>query len=200
MPLNNNIDDLEPDLALVYAEAKADWKRDYPEGPWPELNETARSKAVQDAYYARTRKPVAEVQRLYKLAGLYAIEAEEAATWATNATFGQSAHNARADEYSDALDVRMRLLVLTKAATASTPAIYKAGKQVTWESRYFTAFGGYMIKASSRLYAAKKTSDKVVWGGDWNANGNYTDDRRPDLPHFERKSWRLGRRKKPVAV
>lgn len=200
MALNNSIADLDPDLKLCYEEAKADWKRDYPAGPWPELNETARSEQVQDAYFARTREPVAEVQRLYKEAGLYDIGAKEAATWATNAKFGQSAHNAKADEYSGALDVRMRVLTLAKPATATTPAVYVASKQVTWESKYFTAFGGYMIKAASRLLAAKKITDKIVWGGDWNQNGNLRDDKRPDLPHFERKSWRLGRRKKPKTV
>lgn len=182
--LNNSINDLHPDLALCYAEAKADWKRDYPEGPWPELNETARSKAVQDAYFSRTRQPVAEVQRLYKLAGLYDIGAKEAGQWATNAQFGQSAHNAAPDEYSDAGDVRFRLYVGGKPTN------------ITWESKYFTAFGGYMLKAASRLLAAKRISDKIVWGGDWNSNGK-ADDRNPDLPHFERKSWRLGRKKKP---
>ncbi len=198
MPLSNNIADLDPDLVLAYQEAKADWIRDYPAGPWPELNETVRSKAVQDAYYARTRQTVAEVQRLYKAAGLYDIGAKEAAAWATNAQFGQSAHNATPAEYAAAFDVRMRLLIVAKPATATTPATYKAGKAVTWESKYFTAFGGYMIKAASRLLAAGKISDKVVWGGDWNQNGKTADEKRPDLPHFERKSWRLGRRKKPV--
>lgn len=185
MALNNRIEDLDPDLQLVYAEAKADWKRDYPAGPWPELNETSRSKAVQDAYYARGRKPAAEVQRLYQLAGLYAIGAAEAQLWATNAMFGQSAHNAAPDEYAAAFDVRFREYVSGKPAG------------ITWQSRYYTAFGGYVIKAASRLLAAGRITDKVVWGGDWNQNGKTADEKRPDLPHFERKSWRLGRRKKP---
>ena len=185
MGLNNSRTDLDPDLVLCFDTAEADWKRDYPLGPWPELNETARSKAVQDAYYSRTRKPIAEVQRLYKAAGLYAIDAKEAATWATNAAFPQSAHNAAPDEYAGAFDVRFRLYVKGKAAG------------ITWESRYFTAFAGYMLKAASRLFAAKKITDKVVWGGDWNGN-NIRDDKSTDMPHYERKSWRAGRRKKPV--
>lgn len=184
MGLNNSIDDLHPDLKACYTEAKADWKRDYPQGPWPELNETARSEEVQDAYFARGRQSVVKVQYLYKLAGLYDIGAKEAVTWATNAQYGQSAHNAAEDEYADAFDVRFRLYVNGKPTG------------ITWESRYFTAFGGYMLKAASRLYAAKKISDKVVWGGDWNQNGLTSDEKRPDLPHFERKSWRKGRTKK----
>ncbi len=187
--------DLDPDLALAYREAKADWIRDYPAGPWPELNETSRSKAVQDAYYARGRRPVADVQKLYAAAGLYEIQADEAGKWATNAAFGQSAHNAAVDEYSGAFDVRMRVVVLVKAAAGETPALYAAGKGITWESKYYTAFAGYVLKAASRLLAAGKITDRIVWGGDWNAN-NLRDDKSTDLPHYERKSWRKGRRKK----
>lgn len=195
MPLSNSIEDLDPDLALCYEEAKADWKRDYPAGPWPELNETRRSEAVQNAYYARGRASVAEVQRLYKAAGLYGIGPIEATKWATNAKYGQSAHNASPDEYASAFDVKFRVLV----PVPGKPGAYKAGPDITWESRYYTAFGGYMIKAASRLLAAGKISDKVVWGGDWNQNGKTSDEKRPDLPHFERKNWRLGRRKKAAS-
>ena len=196
MPLNNNIKDLDPDLALAYREAKAEWIRDYPEGPWPELNETARSQAVQDAYFARSRKPVKEVQRLYKAAGLYAIDATESAQWNTNAQFGQSAHNAAADEYSGAFDVRMRVLVLAKAATQTSPAVYVAGPKMDWDTnKYYTAFAGYVLKAAARLLAARKITDKVVWGGDFNGNG-LRDDKANDPPHYERKSWRSGQRKK----
>jgi hypothetical protein len=200
MPLNNSIDDLDPDLALTYAEAKTEWKRDYPQGPWPELNETARSAAVQNAYYARTRQPVATVQALYKVAGLYAIEAKEAASWATNAKFGQSAHNAGPGEYAGAFDVRMRELVPSKPATATSPAVYVAGKSITWDAKYYIAFAAYMLRAAGQLKAAGKISDKIVWGGDWNQNGKTTDEHRPDFPHYERLSWRKGRRKKTVTT
>ena len=47
--------------------------------------ETLRSQAVQDAYYAQGREPPAEVNRLRKLAGLYAISADEAGRIITNA-------------------------------------------------------------------------------------------------------------------
>jgi len=30
----------------------------------------------------------------------------------------------------------------------------------------------------------------VIWGGDWNSNGITTDERFPDAPHFELKSWK----------
>jgi len=200
MALNNSIADLDPDVALTYTEAKADWKEDYPAGPWPELNETARSKAVQDAYYARSRQPVAKVKELYKKAGLYDIDEIEAKAWATNAKFGQSAHNAEADEYSGAGDVRFRVLQLVRAATATQPAVYQASKVITWDQKYYIAFAAYMLRAAGRLRAAGKISDKIVWGGDWNQNGKTTDEHRPDFPHYERKSWRLGRRKKSAVA
>lgn len=196
MPLNNSIEDLDPELKMVYEEAKASMKRDFPAGPWPELNETARSKAVQDAYYARGRKPYATVRALYKAAGLYDIGVAEAAKPVTNAQFGQSAHNAAADEYSPALDVRFRLLVIDKPGAGQTPPTYKAGKEITWEARWFTIFGGYMLAAASKLLAAGKITQKVVWGNDWNGNGK-RDDSSYDPPHYELKNWRLGRKKKP---
>jgi peptidoglycan LD-endopeptidase CwlK len=30
----------------------------------------------------------------------------------------------------------------------------------------------------------------VVWGGDWNQNGETRDERFPDAPHFELRNWR----------
>lgn len=188
MPLNNSIADLDPDVALCYTEAKAAWKLDFPQGPWPELNETARSQAVQDAYFSRTRQPVAKVKELYKKAGLYDIDAKEAATWATNAKFGQSAHNAAPDEYSGAGDVRFRLYVNGKPAG------------ITWENKYYIAFAAYMLRAAVRLKAAGRITDKIVWGGDWDGDGLTSDEHRPDFPHYERKSWRLGRRKKSAVA
>jgi hypothetical protein len=178
MALDNSIEHLEDDLALAYQEAKAAWKRDFPAGPWPELNETLRNQAVQSAYYARSREPYAEVLRLYRAAGLYDIDPKEAAKWVTNARYGQSAHNARVgSNKARAFDVRFRLLVKGQPAG------------ITWEGKWFTIFGGYMLAAASRLLAAGKIKDKIVWGYDWNGNGR-ADDKSPDPPHYELKSWR----------
>ena len=179
MALDNSIDHLEDDLVTVYADAKANWKRDYPAGPWPELNETLRNPAVQAAYYARSRATVAEVQRLYRAAGLYDIDAKEANTWATNAKYGQSAHNARPNSNkARAFDVRFRVLV----------GLQKTPGGITWDSRNFIAFGSYMLAASSRLLAAGKITRKIVWGNDWNGNGLH-DEKSVDPPHFELKGW-----------
>lgn len=176
--LDNSIDHLEDDLALAYAEAKANWKRDHPAGPWPELNETLRNEAVQTAYYARSRQPYAEVARLYKAAGLYEIDAKEAATWATNAQYGQSAHNARrGSRKARAFDVRFRVLVAGVA-----------GPNIDWDGPWYTMFGGYMLAAAARLLAAKKITRKIVWGNDWNGNGR-RDEKSYDPPHYELKGW-----------
>jgi hypothetical protein len=188
MALDNSIDHLEDDLKLAYEEAKANWKRDHPAGPWPELNETLRNEAVQTAYYARTRKPVKEVQRLYKAAGLYEIDAKEAAAWATNAQYGQSAHNARkGSNKARAFDVRFR--VLKEVPTlAGSPKCYIPGPKIDWEGPWYTMFGGYMLAAASKLLAAGKIKRRIVWGNDWNGNG-LRDEKSVDPPHYELKGW-----------
>lgn len=92
MGINNKLSALRPELQRVYLATLPIYAEKYPTGLKIGLNETARSKAVQDAYYARGRQPVAAVQALYKAAGLYAIGAAEAQQKNTNAKFGQSAH------------------------------------------------------------------------------------------------------------
>lgn len=183
MALDNSIDHLEDDLAAVYKEAKANWKRDHPAGPWPELNETLRNEAVQTAYYARSRKPVAEVQRLYKAAGLYAIGAKEAAQWNTNAQYGQSAHNARkGSNKARAFDMRMRKLLLQGGQ-------YVVSQEIIWDDNaLYEKFAAYMLAAAKMLLAAGKIKRAVTWGGDFNGNGKH-DDKCCDMPHYELKGW-----------
>lgn len=91
--LNNSLKDLHPDLIRVHGAGLIIYKTDNPDGPIITVNETSRSKAIQDAYFARSRESIAEVQRLYKAAGLYGIGPKEAAIKNSNARFGQSAHN-----------------------------------------------------------------------------------------------------------
>jgi peptidoglycan L-alanyl-D-glutamate endopeptidase CwlK len=52
--------------------------------------ETLRTQAVQDAYYAQGRKPLEEINRLRKIAGLYLLEAAEGKRIVTHAV--HSAH------------------------------------------------------------------------------------------------------------
>lgn len=93
MGINRSLSALHPDLVRVYEATLPKYKAAYPGGLVVSLNETSRSKAVQDAYFSRSRFPVLEVQRLYRLAGLYAIDKDEAKQKNTNARYGGSAHN-----------------------------------------------------------------------------------------------------------
>lgn len=64
MATSNKLTDLHPDLARVYAEAKADYLAQHPGGLRPQLGETYRSAAVQTAYYAQGRQPLASINAL----------------------------------------------------------------------------------------------------------------------------------------
>ena len=74
MGINRNIDALRPELA---AAARYFLERCEREGPAALVIETDRSQAVQDAYYAQGRRPLAEVNRLRSAAGLYPIKERE---------------------------------------------------------------------------------------------------------------------------
>jgi len=175
MPLSNDITQLDPDLVLVYSEGKAAWKKDHPSGPWPEINEGYRSDEVQAAYYAQSRQPLAEVNRLRKTAGLEPISAAENRSKITDKKPGTSKHNTYPGE---ALDVRMRLYTIPKPGAKLAPA------GITWDNRYYIQFGGYMIAAYRELKAAGKVKRKLRWGHDWNGNG-IADEKFYDDPHFE---------------
>jgi peptidoglycan L-alanyl-D-glutamate endopeptidase CwlK len=93
MPISKRIEDLHPDLAKVYAEAKASYIAAHPGGLKPQLSETARPADVQTAYYAQGRLPLAEINKLRHIAGLNPIGPVEAKRKITNAKAGQSPHN-----------------------------------------------------------------------------------------------------------
>lgn len=70
-----------------------------------ELNEVLRTLAVQTAYYAQSRKPIDEVNRLRKLAGLSMLPPSEnlkPVTWTM-----KSRHFAGPDGLSRAFDIRL---------------------------------------------------------------------------------------------
>jgi hypothetical protein len=175
MALNNRIEDAEPDIVAIYTEAKARWKKDYPLGPWPELNETYRSPELQAAYYAQGRRPLSEVNKLRAALGLYLLSASENRRVVTNAKPGQSNHNIYP---SPALDVRFRLYAPKKPGGKLEPA------GITWAEKYYLQFGGYMIAAAGWLKAAGKITRKMRWGYDWNGNGK-NDQSFYDMPHYE---------------
>lgn len=175
MPLSNRIEDADPELAAIYTEAKAAWKKAYPSGPWPELNETHRGNDVQAAYYAQGRMPLAEVNKLRKAAGLYLLSAAENKRKATDAKPGSSKHNTLP---SQALDVRFRLYAPKRPGAKPEPA------GITWDLKHYLAFGGYMIAAAAKLRAAGKIRKRMRWGYDWNGDG-INNQAFYDAPHFE---------------
>jgi len=74
-----------------------------------------------------------------------------------------SRHNAEAPELSEAVDA----------------APYVSGKGVIWEERACAFF------ASKVLDVAKEEGVELRWGGDWDGDGDLTDQNFNDLVHFE---------------
>lgn len=143
MSLNNSIDDLQVDLASVYTEGKFAYIRDHATSPRPSLNETSRSEALQTAYFAQGRQPLAEINRLRKLAGQPAIGAAEGKLKITKARYGQSAHNFLP---ARALDIKF---------------LDEHGNYVQDEKPY-RDFAKYMLAAATEL------GIQITWGGTFN--------------------------------
>jgi D-alanyl-D-alanine carboxypeptidase. len=51
--------------------------------------------------------------------------------------------------------------------------------QVTWETKYYVQLAKHVLKA------AKELGVDIRWGGDWNQNGDWRDEKFFDGPHFE---------------
>jgi hypothetical protein len=140
--INNSLAALRPELRRVYVATIALYKAKYPSGHNIAINETSRSEAVQDAYFARGRESVETVQALYKAAGLYPIGEDEAKEKNTNARYGESAHNF---PLSAALDIR----ITDRAGNyVDSPSICRA----FW----------ILFEAE-----AKRQNVAVTWGGTW---------------------------------
>lgn len=59
-------------------------------------------------------------------------------------------------------------------------------KKIEWNnSKCFIDFAKKVLEISDRLYKEKKISHKIRWGGDWNMNGDWKDEKFLDLVHFE---------------
>lgn len=57
---------------------------------------------------------------------------------------------------------------------------------IDWNDKArFYMMGGLIRGLSERLYAEKKISHVVRWGGDWDGDGKFTDQTFHDLPHIE---------------
>lgn len=135
MPTSNRIEDLHPSLAAVYAEAKAAYIAAHPGGLRPQLGETARPAAVQNAYYAQGRQPLATINALRHLAGLEPIGTVEAGRIITKAKAGQSPHGFLP---SRAFDVQLM----------------KPDGSVTWDETAYAGFAAYVKVAAEKLHVA----------------------------------------------
>lgn len=135
MPTSNRIEDLNADLAKVYTEAKARYIAAHPGGLKPRLGETSRPAAVQNAYYAQGRQPLAEINRLRHIAGLPPVGSVEASRKITNAKAGQSPHGFLP---SRAFDVQM----------------VKPDGAIDWDEAAYIAFAGYVKLAANLLGVA----------------------------------------------
>jgi peptidoglycan LD-endopeptidase CwlK len=135
MPISNRIEDLHPDLAKVYTEAKARYIADNPGRLKPRLGETARPAAVQRAYYAQGRQPLATINQLRHQAGLAPIGPVEAKQVITKAQPGQSAHGFQP---SRAFDVQL----------------VKPDGSIDWNEAEYAKFAGYVKLAATMLGVA----------------------------------------------
>jgi peptidoglycan L-alanyl-D-glutamate endopeptidase CwlK len=142
MGISKRIEDLHPDLAKVYAEAKASYIAAHPGGLRPQLSETARPAVVQTAYYAQGRQALAEVNKLRHIAGLNPIGAAENGRKITNAKAGQSAHNF---EPSRAFDV----------------VLVRADGNADWTEANYLHFAEYVKAAAAKLKVA--VSQGAYW-------------------------------------
>ena len=142
MPTSNKIEDLDPSLAAVYTEAKAAYIAAHPGGLRPRLGETSRPAAVQTAYYAQGRQPLAAINQLRKVAGLPLIGAGEAGKVITRAQAGQSAHNFLP---ARAFDVQM----------------LKPNGEVDWSDAPYIAFAAFVKAAAAKL--AVDVSQGAYW-------------------------------------
>jgi peptidoglycan L-alanyl-D-glutamate endopeptidase CwlK len=142
MPTSNRIEDLHPDLAKLYAEAKAAYIAANPGGLKPRLGETYRPDAVQLAYYAQGRKPLAEVNRLRHIAGLYLLGPVEAKRVITKAQPGQSAHG-------------------FLPARAFDVQLLKPDGSIDWSEGAYALFAGFVKAAALKLGVA--VSQGAYW-------------------------------------
>jgi peptidoglycan L-alanyl-D-glutamate endopeptidase CwlK len=124
------------------------------------VTQIERTDAIQNAYYAQGRQPLAEVNRLRKLAGLYLIDEKENSYTVTKAKAGETPHCGFAWDYCPLKNGKLDYSNLT--------VINKCG-QIARE----ISLDGY----------------ELVWGGDFNDNG-MVDDKFVDRPHIQLKNWK----------
>lgn len=155
---------VRPDLAAAYGVALGRWMGDRKLMAlgMPIVTQGYRPAVEQDAMFAQGREPLVEVNRLRKLAGMALFDASkpkavaEAGRIITYKRGGQSNHNKLP---SEALDV----------------AHLQADGSVKWDNASLLLFSRLMRAADKR----------IVWGADWDSDGQTADEHFKDWPHFE---------------
>ena len=151
---------VRPELAKAYVTALSRWMGDRKllVLGLPFITEGYRADAVQAAYYAQGRAGLPELNRLRVLAGLppFPFGSGEATRIITQRKPGTSNHNKLP---SWALDV----------------ALLQVDGSVTWDNGALLLFSRLICYADAR----------VTWGGDWDGDGDTTDQHLHDWPHFE---------------
>lgn len=143
MGINRDIALCVPRLQAVWAYLKEQYAARYPEAPRIILVETFRSAAVQTAYYAQGRQPLAEINRLRALAGLEPIGPTDAKRKITYKPAGHSKHERMTAD-------------LQPAAQAFDIGFVQGGKMV-WDAVNY--------QRAARIATAQ--FHDVIWGGDW---------------------------------
>jgi peptidoglycan L-alanyl-D-glutamate endopeptidase CwlK len=155
---------VRPELAKAYVTALARWMGDRKLMALglPIVTQGYRSPVEQDAMFAQGRESLAQVNRLRKLAGMDLFDVlspkavAEAGRIVTYKQGGQSNHNKLP---SEALDV----------------AHLQADGSVKWDNASLLLFSRLMRAADKR----------IVWGADWDSDGQTADEHFKDWPHFE---------------
>lgn len=128
--------------------------------------EGLRNAAIQNAYYAQGRRPLAEVNRLRAIAKMQPITEAENRDIVTRAAAGLSPH-----EYGCAVDV-----YFTKTLGRTAEGL--PGTKIE-TPQFFDAILEIVNVSGSNLRA----------GFDWNRNGTSLDEKFIDRPHVERIDW-----------
>lgn len=119
------------------------------------LNEVSRPLKVQRAYYAQGRQPLVVINELREMAGLAPIGAAEAKRIVTKLVPGKSKHGLKP---SAAIDI----YVMVEGKISNDLQLYKALADII-----------------------RDRQPSVVWGGDWDSDGESKDEQFLDLVHFE---------------
>lgn len=149
---------VRPDLARAYETALGRWlgDRELMILGRPIVTFGYRPNAEQDCLFAQGRATLDAINKIRKAAGLERISAADASQVVTFKKGGESPHNAKP---SAALDVAHLL----------------ANGSVVWEPGRLLLFCRLMRAADPR----------IVWGADWDSDGQTADEKFKDWPHFE---------------